>query len=280
MNLGRGAICPVARAPVACKRRQRNKGRRISCPWGPHSALQVLGDGAVVPGKIGFGTMSNLTFNKIAGAGLATALAIVGLREITTGLFNVEAPEKPGYLIEATVEGGGDAPVAEVIPDFGTVLPVADVKAGEAVFAKCQACHNIANGGANGTGPNLWAVVGMKPGVHAGFAYSTAMIEFGAKQPVWDDLHLYEYLRAPQKYIPGGASGPDRGRSSRRCGFRRWCGSSRRHQARGLSFIVRRGQLGPGRVRARGRLKAVGSPPPDSRILSIASLRGSCATAM
>lgn len=203
MNLGRGAICPVARAPVACKRRQRNKGRRISCPWGPHSALQVLGDGAVVPGKIGFGTMSNLTFNKIAGAGLATALAIVGLREITTGLFNVEAPEKPGYLIEATVEGGGDAPVAEVIPDFGTVLPVADVKAGEAVFAKCQACHNIANGGANGTGPNLWAVVGMKPGVHAGFAYSTAMIEFGAKQPVWDDLHLYEYLRAPQKYIPG-----------------------------------------------------------------------------
>jgi cytochrome c len=29
------------------------------------------------------------------------------------------------------------------------------------------------------------------------------MVEFGAKQPVWDDLHLYEYLRAPQKYIPG-----------------------------------------------------------------------------
>ena len=147
--------------------------------------------------------MSNLTFNMIAGAGLATALAIVGLREVTTGLFNVEAPEKPGYLIEATVEGGGDAPVAEVIPDFGTVLPVADLKAGEAVFAKCQACHNIASGGANGIGPNLWGVVGLKPGTHAGYTYSTAMTEFGAKQPVWDDLHLYEYLRAPQKYVPG-----------------------------------------------------------------------------
>ena len=147
--------------------------------------------------------MSNLTFNKIAGAGLATALAIIGLREITTGLFNVEAPEKPGYLIEATVEGGGDAPAADVLPDFGTVLPVADVKAGEGVFAKCQSCHNIANGGANGTGPNLWGIVGHKPGSHAGYAYSTAMTEFGAKQPVWDDLHLYEYLRAPQKYIPG-----------------------------------------------------------------------------
>jgi cytochrome c len=147
--------------------------------------------------------MSNLTFNKIAGAGLATALAIVGLREVTTGLFSVEAPEKPGYLIEATVEGGGEAAAAEVLPDFGTVLPVADVKAGEAVFAKCQSCHNIANGGANGTGPNLWGVVGAKPGVHAGFAYSAALTEFGAKQPVWDDLHLYEFLRAPAKYISG-----------------------------------------------------------------------------
>lgn len=147
--------------------------------------------------------MSNLTFNKIAGAGLATALAIVGLREVTTGLFTVEAPEKPGYLIEATVEGGGEAAPADVLPDFGTVLPVADVKAGEAVFAKCVSCHTIANGGANGTGPNLWGVVGAKPGVHAGFAYSAAMTEFGGKQPVWDDLHLYEFLKAPQKYIAG-----------------------------------------------------------------------------
>ncbi len=147
--------------------------------------------------------MSNLTFNKIAGAGLATVLAIVGLREVTTGLFTVAAPEKPGYLIEAAVEAGGDAPAADVLPDFGTVLPAADVKAGEAVFAKCQSCHNVANGGANGTGPNLWGVVGLKPGSHAGFAYSAALTEFGAKQPVWDDLRLYEFLKAPAKYIPG-----------------------------------------------------------------------------
>ncbi len=147
--------------------------------------------------------MSNLTFNKIAGAGLATALAIVGLREVSTGLFNVGAPEKPGYVIEATVEGGGEAAAEEVMPDFGTVLPVADIQAGQAVFAKCQSCHNVAEGGANGIGPNLWGIVGLKPGGHAGYAYSTAMVEFGAKQPVWDDLHLYEYLRAPQKYIPG-----------------------------------------------------------------------------
>jgi cytochrome c len=147
--------------------------------------------------------MSNLTFNKIAGAGLATALAIVGLREVTTGLFSSEAPAKPGYLVEATVEGGEGAAVVDVMPDFGTVIPVADIKAGEAVFAKCQSCHNVANGGANGTGPNLWGIVGHKPGSHAGFAYSAAMTEFGTKQGVWDDTHLYEFLKAPQKYISG-----------------------------------------------------------------------------
>jgi cytochrome c len=147
--------------------------------------------------------MSNLTFNKIAGAGLATALAIVGLREVTTGLFSSEAPAKPGYLIEATVEGGEGAAVVDVIPDFGTVIPVADLKAGEAVFAKCQACHNVANGGANGTGPNLWGVVGKKPGSHAGFAYSAAMTDFGTKEAVWNDTRMYEFLKAPQKYISG-----------------------------------------------------------------------------
>ena len=147
--------------------------------------------------------MSNLTFNKIAGAGLATALAIVGLREVTTGLFSAEAPAKPGYLIEATIEGGEGAAAVDVIPDFGTVIPVADLKAGEAVFAKCQSCHNVANGGANGTGPNLWGVVGQKPGSHAGFAYSAAMTDFGTKQAVWDDTQMYEFLKAPQKYISG-----------------------------------------------------------------------------
>ena len=140
--------------------------------------------------------MSSLSFNKVAGAVLATALAIVGLREVTTGLFSSEAPAKPGYLIEATVEGGEGAAVADVMPDFGTVIPVADIKAGEAVFAKCQSCHNVANGGANGTGPNLWGIVGHKPGSHAGFAYSAAMTEFGTKQGVWDDTHLYEFLKA------------------------------------------------------------------------------------
>ena len=148
--------------------------------------------------------MSDLTFNKIAGALLATGLAIVGLRELSSGVFSSEEHvEKPGYAIEVAAEEGAGAPVAEAPVDWGTALPAADVKAGEAVFAKCKSCHNADNGGPNGTGPNLWGVVGRKPGSHPGFAYSTAMTDFGAKQPVWDYEHISEFIKEPQKHLPG-----------------------------------------------------------------------------
>ena len=122
--------------------------------------------------------MSDLTFNKIAGAVLATGLAIVGLRELSTGVFAQEHPEKPGYAI-AVVEDTGGGATAEAPIDWGTVLPTADIKAGEAVFAKCKSCHTIDAGGPNGTGPNLNGVVGRKPGSHGGFAYSGGMTDFG-----------------------------------------------------------------------------------------------------
>jgi cytochrome c len=147
--------------------------------------------------------MSDLTFNKIAGAVLATALAIVGLRELSAGVFEPEHPAKPGYAVEVVEEGGEGPAAADNPPDWGTVLPAADVKAGEAVFAKCKSCHNADNGGANGTGPNLWGVEGRKPGSHGGFAYSAGMTEFGSKNPQWDYDRLYVFLKAPQKDVPG-----------------------------------------------------------------------------
>jgi cytochrome c len=152
--------------------------------------------------------MSDLTFNKVAGALLATGLAIVGLRELSAGIFTTEKAEKPGYAITVADTGGAEAGAAADGPiDWGTVLPTADAAAGAAVFGKCKSCHTVENGGANGTGPNLWAIVGRKPGAHAGFAYSAGMTAFGGTQPVWDYEHLSEFLKAPQKYIEGTKMG-------------------------------------------------------------------------
>ena len=144
--------------------------------------------------------MSDLTFNKVAGAVLATALAVVGLRELSSSVFTTEQPAKPGYAVEVAAEGGEGAAAADVPPDWGTVLPAADVNAGQAVFAKCTSCHSLT---ANGTGPDLEAVVGRKPGSAAGYSYSPAMQAFGGKTPIWDYDHLYEFLKNPQAYVSG-----------------------------------------------------------------------------
>jgi cytochrome c len=148
--------------------------------------------------------MSDLTFNKIAGGVLLTGLVIFGLREASDIVFKKTEVEKAGYEIavqEESAEGGAAA--ADVPPDWNAVLTPANVAAGQAVSAKCAACHKFDASNANGTGPGLWDVVGRKPAAHAGFNYSGAMKDFGAKTPVWDYDHLYEFLKAPGKYVSG-----------------------------------------------------------------------------
>ncbi len=146
----------------------------------------------------------DLKWNKVFGTVLATSLAILLLRQGTDMVFAGHPPKKPGYAIavqETPEEGGGaeaDAPV-----DWGTVLPTADAEAGKTVSTKCQSCHNFDQGGPNQTGPNLWAVVGRKPGSHPGFAYSSAMTEHAAKDPIWNDDAIYNFLKGPTAYIAG-----------------------------------------------------------------------------
>jgi cytochrome c len=146
---------------------------------------------------------SDLTFNKIAGGLLATGLAIVGLGELSNIVYKSEPAQKPGYAIQVQEASTGGAEAADVPPDWGTVLPAANVQAGATVAEKCKSCHNLDNGGPNLTGPNLYGVEGRKPGTHSGFAYSGAMSDFGSKHSTWTYDELYEFLKAPGQDING-----------------------------------------------------------------------------
>ena len=147
---------------------------------------------------------SDLTFNKFAGALLATGLVIVGLPQLSEIIFKAEPVAKPGYAITVQEDtAGGAAEVADVAPDWGTVLPTANVAAGAEVANKCKSCHNLDNGGPNLTGPNLYGVEGRKPGTHAGFAYSSAITDFASKHADWTYDELYAFLKGPQADIPG-----------------------------------------------------------------------------
>ena len=144
----------------------------------------------------------DLKFNKIMGACLGTAFAILVVQQVSSAVYNTKAPEKMGYFVDAPEEAAGGAAPALPI-DWGTVLPAADLAAGEAAFARCQACHTINSGGASGIGPNLYAVMG-GPVMHAsGFAYSDAMAKHKAEAPTWGYDEIDKFLTAPGRYIPG-----------------------------------------------------------------------------
>ncbi|HEY2049828.1 MAG TPA: cytochrome c family protein [Caulobacteraceae bacterium] len=150
--------------------------------------------------------MSDLSTNKVLGAILGAALLTVGLGVIVPEFFPLEPPAKDGFKVDVPADllGGAGAPApADLPPDWGTVLPKADVAAGQAATAVCQACHNFSAAGTNMIGPGLYGVEGRKPGSHPGFAYSSAMETFAQKQPVWDYEHIYEFIKNPQQYMPG-----------------------------------------------------------------------------
>jgi cytochrome c len=75
-----------------------------------------------------------------------------------------------------------------------------DAAAGEKVFAKCKICHQIGEGAKNFVGPVLNGVVGRKAGTYPGYHYSDANKNSGI---AWDEATLKEYLKNPQKMVPG-----------------------------------------------------------------------------
>lgn len=145
----------------------------------------------------------DLKWNKIFGAGLGTALAILLVQQVSGAIYAPKVPEKAGYLVNAPEEAEAGAAEVELAPDWGTLIPVADLAAGEAAFARCQACHTINAGGANGIGPNLNGVVGRAVASHAGFAYSDAMTAHVSVDPTWTLDALDQFIKAPARYVDG-----------------------------------------------------------------------------
>lgn len=145
----------------------------------------------------------DLNFNKIMGAGLATAFVILIAQQVSGAIYAPKEPEKMGYFVDAPEEAAAGAEEAELPPDWGTLIPVADLAAGEAAFARCVACHTINAGGANGIGPNLNGVVGRGVAAHAGFAYSDAMTGHTSVDPTWSLDALDKFITAPARYVPG-----------------------------------------------------------------------------
>jgi cytochrome c len=147
--------------------------------------------------------MDSFEWNKIIGAVLGTAIFIFVVRVVAETIYEPEKPAKPGYIVEGVIEnpaGGTAAPVEEALPDWGTVLPKADVAQGKATSAKCEACHDTSSAKTIKIGPPLYGVVDRPRASIAGFSYSSAM---KAKGGTWTYDELFKFLKSPGAYVVG-----------------------------------------------------------------------------
>lgn len=147
--------------------------------------------------------MDSFEWNKIFGAVLGTVLVIAGLNIVVGKMMAPHQSGKPGMevAVTETPANGGPAPV-ELPTDWGTVLPAADVAAGEKITQqKCISCHDFADGGPDKIGPNLYGVVGGKHAHRPSFAYSAAMKGLEAEE--WTYVALEKFFKEPKSAVPG-----------------------------------------------------------------------------
>ena len=148
----------------------------------------------------GFFSMED-RFNTIAGWTLFSGIVALGLASISGHHFGADKPHRPetmGYKIAGVVSSEGGAAAAVPIE---TLLASADPAKGEMTFKKCASCHTIASGGANGIGPNLYAVMGEEVGHgRGGFAFSP---ELAAKGGKWDWATMNAWLTNPRAMVSG-----------------------------------------------------------------------------
>lgn len=144
--------------------------------------------------------MDSFEFNKIA-AGILIAL-LVGMTGslLSEHMVSRDHLEKNAIEIDVEVTGGGDDNVKKEITPITPLLASASAEKGEIVAKKCVQCHTFNQGGADGTGPNLFGIVGAKFGHKDGYPYSAA---FKGKEGNWDEEELNKYIYKPRDYAPG-----------------------------------------------------------------------------
>ena len=136
-------------------------------------------------------------FNTIAGWVLGAGIVFLGANLLAGEIFKGGHSDKMGFPVNGAEEAAGDSESEQPIAFY---LQTADAGRGERSFAKCAGCHTINQGGATGTGPNLWATMGRPVAGHAGFAFSDAL---RGKGGTWDWETMSAWLTSPRTFAPG-----------------------------------------------------------------------------
>ena len=147
--------------------------------------------------------MGSLEGNKAFAAVLIAGIAFVGSGLVADALVH----PKPLHETAIKVEGvevaaapGAAAPAAPAAP-ISVLLASADAGAGEGAAKRlCVSCHSFEEGGKNGVGPNLYAVMGAPHGRLENYQYSAVL---KGKEGPWGYEEMSAWLLNPRGYATG-----------------------------------------------------------------------------
>ena len=113
-----------------------------------------------------------------------------------------ETPAETEVAAAEEAAPAAEAPAAEAAPAAAAALDPALVAAGETVFKKCKACHQVGADAKNKVGPVLNGLIGRSIASVDGFKYSPAMKAKADEGFVWTEETVAAYLKDPKGYIP------------------------------------------------------------------------------
>ena len=144
--------------------------------------------------------MKNLEPNKFFAAILVAGITASLSGFIAQKVIAAKELKENAYKIDGVASTATAAPKVELPQPILGMLATADVKKGEDLAKICSTCHNLAKGGPNAIGPNLYGVVDRPKGSHPGYSYSDAMKAKGGK---WTLADLNEFLWKPRWFVQG-----------------------------------------------------------------------------
>ncbi len=145
--------------------------------------------------------MSGMELNKLMAAVLVAGIVASLSGFIARETLHPHALHENAVKIEGVEDAATGGTGAPAMPEpILAMIEGADATRGETVAKACTTCHTFEKGGADGTGPNLWSVLGRDKGSKSGFDYSDGMEQ---KPGNWDYAELNHFLWKPKAFVEG-----------------------------------------------------------------------------